>query len=65
MEASSNQLEKASSVATGARALLRVTLAPPLATHLLTPDFADFGRLHAEIEREVLSSEEPVNLTTR
>src|SRR5260370_37250489 len=37
------------------RGLLRVTLAPPLATHLLMPDFAEFARLHPEIEMEILS----------
>ena len=47
------------------RGLLRVTLAPTLATHLLMPDFADFARLYPEIEMEVLSSYEPVNLTNR
>jgi DNA-binding transcriptional LysR family regulator len=47
------------------RGLLRVTLAPTLATHLLMPDFADFARLHPEIEMDVLSSDEPVNLTNR
>jgi DNA-binding transcriptional LysR family regulator len=45
--------------------LLRVTLAPTLATHLFMPDFADFARLYPEIEMEVLSSYEPVNLTNR
>jgi DNA-binding transcriptional LysR family regulator len=45
--------------------LLRVTLAPTLATHLLMPDFADFARLCPEIEMEILSSYEPVNLTNR
>src|ERR1700690_2819356 len=35
------------------RGLLRVTLAPPLATHLLMPDFADFARLHPDIEMEI------------
>ena len=29
---------------------LRVTLPPTLATHLLMPDFADFARLHPEVE---------------
>jgi DNA-binding transcriptional LysR family regulator len=47
------------------RGLLRVTLAPILATHLLMPDFADFSRLHPEVEMEILSIEEPVNLTNR
>ena len=47
------------------RGLLRVTLAPPLATHLLMPDFADFARLHSDIEIEVLSSGDLANLTNR
>ena len=47
------------------RGLLRVTLAPTLATHLLMPDFADFARLHPEVEMEVLSSGELANLTKR
>src|ERR1700743_2336414 len=45
--------------------LLRVTLAPTLATHLLMPDFADFARLHPDIEMEILSSGELANLTNR
>ncbi|WP_419757583.1 LysR family transcriptional regulator [Acidisoma sp.] len=66
MEMSSNRLE--TSVFgrdQSLRGLLRVTLAPPLATHLLMPDFAEFARLHPEIELEILSSDEPVNLTNR
>ena len=47
------------------RGLLRVTLAPPLATHLLMPDFADFARLHPDIEMDILSSGELANLTNR
>src|ERR1700733_1716716 len=47
------------------RGRLRVTLAPPLATHLLMPDFADFARLHPDIEMEILSSGELANLTNR
>jgi DNA-binding transcriptional LysR family regulator len=47
------------------RGLLRVTLAPPLATHLLMPDFADFARLHPEIEVEITSSSDLANLTNR
>jgi DNA-binding transcriptional LysR family regulator len=42
-----------------------VTLAPTLATHLLMPDFADFARLHPDIEMEILSSGELANLTNR
>ena len=47
------------------RGLLRVTLAPFLATHLLMPDFADFARLHPDIEMEILPSGERANLTNR
>ena len=47
------------------RGLLRVTLAPTLATHLLMPDFADFAGLYPEVEIEILSNDEPVNLTNR
>ncbi|MGA9869438.1 MAG: LysR family transcriptional regulator [Acetobacteraceae bacterium] len=66
MEASSNQLEtRIFGRDQGLRGLLRVTLAPILATHLLMPDFAGFARLHPEIEIEILSIGEPVNLTNR
>ncbi len=66
MEASSNRLEtRVSGRDQSVRGLLRVTLAPTLATHLLMPDFADFARLHREIEMEILSIDEPVNLTNR
>jgi DNA-binding transcriptional LysR family regulator len=66
MEASSNRLQtRVFGRDQGARGLLRVTLAPTLATHLLMPDFADFAQLHPEVEMEILSSNEPVNLTNR
>jgi molybdate transport repressor ModE-like protein len=66
MEASSNQLEtRVFGRDQSVRGLLRVTLAPTLATHLLMPDFADFARLYPEVEMEILSSDEPVNLTNR
>jgi DNA-binding transcriptional LysR family regulator len=66
MEASSNQLEtRVFGRDQSVRGLLRVALAPTLGTHLLMPDFADFARLHPEIEMEILSGEEPVNLTNR
>ena len=53
MEASSNQLEtRVFGRDQSVRGLLRVTLPPTLATHLLLPDFADFARLHPEIEME-------------
>ena len=47
------------------RGLLRVTLAPSLATHLLMPDCAAFARSHPAVEMELLSQDEPVNLTNR
>jgi DNA-binding transcriptional LysR family regulator len=66
MEASSNQLTtRVFGRDQSARGLLRITMAPMLATHLLMQDFADFARLHPEIEMEILSSDEPVNLTNR
>ncbi len=66
MEVSSNQLQtRVFGRDQSVRGLLRVTLAPTLATHLLMPDFADFARLHPEIEMEILSIDEPVNLTNR
>jgi DNA-binding transcriptional LysR family regulator len=66
MEASSRQLEtRIFGRDQRVRGLLRVTLTPPLATHLLMPDFADFARLHPDIEMEILSSGELANLTNR
>ena len=66
MEASSTRLEtRVFGRDQGVSGLLRVTLAPTLATRLLMPDFADFARRHPEVEMEVLSSYEPVNLTNR
>ncbi len=66
MEASSNQLEtRVFGRDQSVRGLLRVTLAPTLATHLLMPDFAEFGRLYPEVEMEILPSDEPVSLINR
>src|ERR1700748_3432542 len=66
MEASSHSLEtRVFGRDESVRGLLRVTLAPTLATHLLMPDFADFARLHPDIEMEILSSGELANLTSR
>src|SRR3979490_3165982 len=66
MEASSHQLEtRVFGRDQSVRGLLRVTLAPPLATHLLMPDLADFARLHPAIEMEILASGELANLTNR
>jgi DNA-binding transcriptional LysR family regulator len=66
MEASSHLLEtRVFGRDQSARGLLRVTLPPFLATHLLMPDFADFARLHPDIEMEILSSGEVANLTNR
>ena len=66
MEASSHQLEtRVFGRDQSARGLLRVTLPPFFATHLLMPDFADFARLHPAIEMEILSTGEVANLTNR
>src|SRR6202000_359286 len=66
MEASSHQLEtRVFGRDQSVRGRLRVTLAPPLATHLLMPDFADFARLHPDIEMDILSCGELANLTNR
>jgi DNA-binding transcriptional LysR family regulator len=66
MEASSNHLEtRIFGRDQGIRGLLRVTLAPTLATHLLMPDFAEFAGLHPDIEMEILPSGELANLTNR
>jgi DNA-binding transcriptional LysR family regulator len=66
MEASSHQLEtRVFGRDQGVRGLLRVTLAPSLATHLLMPDFVKFARLHPDIEMDILSSGELANLTNR
>ena len=66
MEATSHLLEtRVFGRDQGVRGLLRVTLAPTLATHLLMPDFADFARLYPDIEMEIQSSGELANLTNR
>jgi DNA-binding transcriptional LysR family regulator len=66
MQASSQQLEtRVFGRDQSVRGLLRVTLPPPLAAHLLMPDLADFVRLHPDIEMEILSSGELANLTNR
>ena len=66
MEASSHKLEtRILGRDQSVRGLLRVTLAPPLATYLLMPDFAEFARQHPDIEIDILASGELVNLTNR
>jgi DNA-binding transcriptional LysR family regulator len=66
MEASSRLLEaRVFGRDQSVRGLLRVTLAPPLATHLLMPDLTAFAHLHPDIEMEILSSGELANLTNR
>jgi len=66
MEASSHQLEmRVLARDQSARGLLRVTLPPFLASHLLMPDLAEFARLHPGIEIEILSTGEVANLTNR
>ncbi|MVO17871.1 LysR family transcriptional regulator [Rhodobacteraceae bacterium CY05] len=44
---------------------LRVALPPSLASELLMPDFVAFTQLHPEIELQIVTSYEAVNLTTR
>lgn len=66
METSSHRLEtRVFGRDQGVSGLLRVTLPPPFAAHLLMPDFADFARLHPDIEMEFLSTGELANLTNR
>ena len=66
MEAASNLLEaRVLGRDQGVRGLLRVTLPPLLASHLLMPDLTAFARLHPEVEMELLSLDESVNLTNR
>jgi len=66
MEASSHLLEtRVFGRDQSVRGPLRVTLAPPLATHLLMADFAKFARLYRDIEMDILSSGELANLTNR
>lgn len=66
MEASSHLLEtRVFGRDQSARGLLRVTLPPFLATHLLMPDLAGFARMHPDIEMEILSTGEVANLTNR
>ncbi len=66
MEASSDQLEtRVFGRDQSVRGLLRVTLPPFLATHLLMPEFTDFTRMHPDIEMEILSSGAVANLTNR
>lgn len=66
MEAASHQLEtRVFGRDQSVRGPLRVTLAPFLASHLLMPDFAEFVRLHPEIELEIAPSGGLLNLTNR
>lgn len=66
MEASSNLLVgRVSGRDQAVRGPLRVTMAPTLATHLLMPDFAAFARRNPEIELEIHSTLENLNLTNR
>jgi DNA-binding transcriptional LysR family regulator len=54
MEASSNRMEaRVFGRDQSVRGLLRVALPPPVATHLLMPDFVEFAQLHPEIEMEI------------
>lgn len=66
MEASSLELEtRVFGRDQSVRGRLRVTLPPPLATHLLMPDLAHFAQRHPEIEMDIASTGELANLTNR
>jgi DNA-binding transcriptional LysR family regulator len=66
MQVSSNRLEaRVFGRDQSVRGALRVTLPPVVASHLLMTDFIDFAQLHPEVEIEVLSLDDPVNLTNR
>ena len=45
--------------------VLRIAVPPTLATYLLAPDFAQFARLHPDVEIDIIASNEVVNLTNR
>ncbi len=49
----------------GLHGLLRVTMTPMLTTHLLMPDLAEFAHVYPDIEVEIFSRDEPMNLTNR
>lgn len=66
MEASSHQLEtRVLGRDQTVRGLLRVTLPPFLATHLLMPDLAEFSWRHPDIEMNVVPTGAVANLTNR
>ena len=45
--------------------VLRVTMTPMLASHLLMPDIAAFMSLYPDVEVDLVSSDTPANLTNR
>ena len=66
MEATSHQLEaRILGRDQAIRGTLRVTMAPTIASHLLMPDLTDFARAYPDLEIEVLSSYDALNLTNR
>lgn len=66
MEASSRQLEtRVFGRDQSVRGLLRVTLPPFLATHLLMPDLSGFAKMYPDIEMVILPAGEVANLTNR
>jgi len=66
MEGSSNQLEeRVLGRDQDVAGILRVTLPPVVASHLLMDDLITFAKLYPEVEMEILSLDEPVNLTNR
>lgn len=66
MEASSNLLQaRILGRDQGISGLLRVTMPPTIATHLLMPTFAEFAQTHPAVELALLTSDEVMNLTNR
>jgi DNA-binding transcriptional LysR family regulator len=66
MEASTNQLQaRVLGRDQEVRGALRATMAPVIGSHLLMADFVDFAQRYPDVEMEILSSDEPVNLTNR
>ncbi|GAB4194890.1 MAG: LysR family transcriptional regulator [Wenzhouxiangellaceae bacterium] len=49
----------------GLEGSIRVTLSPPLSSHLLMPDLAQFGAQYPEIKVELIASDKALNLSKR
>jgi DNA-binding transcriptional LysR family regulator len=66
MDVASNQLQaRVFGRDHGVRGRLRATMASVLASHLLMPRLVEFAQLYPDVEMEILSSDEPLNLTNR